>query len=185
MLRDPPGGPGWFGGPSRRSGTVRRTLPEVRDGSGDPPKSGMGQGTSQSPGWVGGPSQSFETGRETLLEVGDRLVNPFRGPGQISGPSRRFRTGREVLWKSGTGQEVLPGVWDWSGNPFRLLGRVGEYFGRFEMGGEIIWKVWDGSEDPFGDLERVVGLSRRSGTARGPSQGSGTGLETHSGFWDG
>ena len=32
--RDPQKGPGRVGGPSRRSGTSRRTLPEIQDGSG-------------------------------------------------------------------------------------------------------------------------------------------------------
>ena len=70
-----------MGGPSRRYGTGRGTLPEfrdgleilgeVRDGSGDAPRGS---------GLVGGPSRRFRIGRETLQQVRDRSGGPLGGP---------------------------------------------------------------------------------------------------------
>ena len=57
---DSPEYPGWVEGPSRRSGTGRRTLLKARDGSCDP---------SGGPGWVGCSSRRSKMGRVLLPEV--------------------------------------------------------------------------------------------------------------------
>ena len=57
---DTRGGLGRVGGPSRRSGTGRRNLEEVRDGLGELPKVLDGSGDPpEGPGRFGGPSGRF------------------------------------------------------------------------------------------------------------------------------
>ena len=86
----------------------RGTLPEVWDGSGDPPggprwigkpcrRSGTGRGTPEKSG----------TGRRTLRKIRDGSGDPPKGPGWVGGPSRR----------SGTGLETFPDVRDVLGDP--------------------------------------------------------------------
>ena len=67
--------------------TGRRTIGEVRDGSGDP---------KEGPGWVGGPLGRSGTGRGFL---------------------RWFGTGRGPSRSSGTGRETLREVRAGSGHP--------------------------------------------------------------------
>ena len=80
--------PEWVGGPTKRSGTSRETLGEVRDELG---WCGMGQGTLMEvwdelgdprggPGCFGGPSGRSGTSQETLGEVRDRSGDPRGGP---------------------------------------------------------------------------------------------------------
>ena len=59
--RDPWGGPGRVGRPSRRFGKGLGSHGEVQDGSEDP---------RRGPGWVGGPSWRFETGLGTSKRSG-------------------------------------------------------------------------------------------------------------------
>ena len=50
--------------------------------------------------------------------------------------------------------------------------------GMFGTNRKTLMEVRDWSEDPSGDLGRVVGRSRRSGMGRGPSGMSSTSRET-------
>ena len=101
------------------SGTVKGTLPKVRDGSEDPQRDprrvrehsrryGTGQGThvevrdgsryrQGGPGQVGGPSGRFETGWETLSEV----LDPPEGLRWVRGPTQISGTGRGTLGEVG------------------------------------------------------------------------------------
>ena len=66
----------------------RETLPEVRDGSGDPRKgSGRVKGASR--------------------KSGTALGNPLRGPGRVRGHSGKSGTGRGPSERSGTVQGTL------------------------------------------------------------------------------
>ena len=58
----------------------RRTLDQVRDGSGDP---------SVGPGRVAGPSRRSEMGQGTLEEVQEGSWDPRRCPGRVRGPFHR------------------------------------------------------------------------------------------------
>ena len=74
---DPPRCAGWFGQPSKRSGTGRRTIPEVRDGSGT--------------------LKEIRDELGTLGEVRDRSGDTRVGLGRVSRPSGRSGTCRGTL----------------------------------------------------------------------------------------
>ena len=136
-VEGPLGFPGWVWRPSGKSGTCRRTLEEIRDGSGDP------RGVA---GRVWGPSRSSGTGRGTLAEVWDGSGEPRGGVGRVGRPSGRSGTGR------GTLGEIRDGSGEIRGDP----GGVGGPSGRSGMGRRTLGEVRDGFLDTWG----------RSGTGR-------------------
>ena len=143
-------------GPSGRSGMSRRTLGQVRYGSGD-------RRTSPEP--VERTTRRSRTGRGTLREVRERSGHPWVGlgrvrdhwvgPGQVEGTSGRSETGR------GTPLEVR----DVSRDPWRGLGRVGGRSGKSGTG----WGYF------LGGPGRVGGPSESSRTGRGTLREVGDG----------
>ena len=126
-------------GPSRRTGTRRGTLEDVRDGSGSLPEVDNGLGDPRgSPGRDEEPSGRLGKGRGT----------PRGGTGRDGGPSERFGTGRGTLGK------VREGSRDLWGGPGRVEGpsgglvRVGRPSLRFGQGRGTLREVLDGSGDP-------------------------------------
>ena len=113
-------GTGW--GPSERSETGRRTLLDVRDGSGDP----LGGA-----GWMGGNSGRSMPGQGTLVEVRDESEDPRGGPERVGG----------TTGMSGTDQQTLREVRDGSGT----LGEVRERSGyRLVHSGGSVETGWPG-----------------------------------------
>ena len=99
MVRDPPGGPNVVGGPIRRSGSGRETLPEVRKWSGDP---------LLSPEVVGELIRRSANGRRTLPEVQKWSGDVPGDPEVDGGPSRWFGSSLSTLLRFGNGRGTLP-----------------------------------------------------------------------------
>ena len=140
--------PEWVGGPTKRSGTSRETLGEVRDELG---WRGMGQGTLMEV-WD-------ELG--TLGEVRVVSADPWGGPGPIKGPSGRSETGRVTLGavrNESMGSLEGPGRF---GDLRGCSGRVGGPSGRFGTDWGSLGVARDALGDPRGGSEQVGGLLRR------------------------
>ena len=158
------------------SGTGRRTLWEVLNGSEDP---------QRRPSWVGGPLENSGTDRETLWVVRDGSGDTRGGHGRVGGPSETSGMGwgthgevrdvsREHPWGQGRvgeppwGSGQVEGPSGWSGTSWVTLGEVWDGLGD-PRGGR------DGSRNPPGGSGQVKGPSGRYGTGRGPSGRSGMG----------
>ena len=128
VVVDPPGGVELVGRPSRRSrsgrrqsrrsGTSKETLPEVRNWSRDPP---------------GG-----------LEVVGD----PLGGPDVVGIPSWRSGSSRRLSRRRGTGPETLSVVRKWSGNIPRGPALVREPSAGVELVGRPSQRSGTGRENP-------------------------------------
>ena len=108
--------PTWRSGrPTRKYGWGRESHPNVREGSGGPPR-GLGG--------VGSFSQRALRGQEALPEGQERSGGPSTGLGRVCRPTRR--SGRPT-WTAGKGrkahpqvrrgQEAYPEVWERLGDP--------------------------------------------------------------------
>ena len=119
---DSPKCPGFFGRPSRMTGSGRETLPDVRVRLGGPPECpGVVGSSSQKSGRPFRVSESFREallddrewslgspgGREVLPDVQEWLGSPPGCPGVVGRPSRM----------SGSGWLALPEVLKWSEGP--------------------------------------------------------------------
>ena len=111
-------------GPSRRSWMGRRTLLEVRDGSGNPQRSGTGRGTLREVRDGSGVHREIRNELGTHMAVRDGSGDPQGDLGWIGGPSRRSETGGKVLRKVRDESGDHPEGLGWVGGP-TLRSRMG------------------------------------------------------------
>ena len=134
--------------PSRKFGSDRETLPEVRKRSETIQEVWNWSGVT--PGGrklVGTPTWRYRTGWETLPEFRNWSVDNSGSLEVVGKPSRR----------SERGQEILPEIWKCSGDP--------------PEGKEVVG-------DPPGGVELVGRTSRKSGSVRKPYRSFGSGRGT-------
>ena len=164
--------PGRVEGPSWRTGSGRGTLPEVWDGSEDPPGG---------PGQVGDPTGG-------LQRSGDHP----NGPGRVRGTSHKCRRGGVGRGREGPsvvsvgvgrapqsfrrGQDGPPEVRKGLGG-FRMSGRGREGSGGPSGGQEGLSEVWEGSGRVRRAFQRSGGPSRGPGGVRRAPRRSGRGRE--------